>query len=233
MKLKNFFLAGVLSMVAVAADVPKGTVPREAAARYPAHGWQDGISVGAQLLSSGAAHKAFATDVDRCCLVVEVALYPARDETLKVSAKDFVLRKTGSDIGVRPSSAQVLAAMLQKKNDAPNEHDIAIQPSVGVGYESGGYDPVTGQRRPGGVVTSTGVGVGIGKPTAPRPASTTADRRTMELELSDKALPEGAQTAPVSGYLYFSIPQGKDRKAAHQLEYTVNGEKIVLPLTSK
>jgi hypothetical protein len=52
----------------------------------------------------------------------------------------------------------------------------------------------------------------------------------MELELSEKSLPEGTASAPVSGYLYFALPSGKDKKAAHQLEYMLNGSKVVLTL---
>ena len=51
----------------------------------------------------------------------------------------------------------------------------------------------------------------------------------MELELGEKSLPEGSASTPISGYLYFSMPV-KDRKAARQLEYTLNGEKLVLTL---
>ena len=134
-------------------------------------------------------------------------------------------------IATKPSSAEVLAAKLQKKAAPPSSGtDVAVYPSAGVGYESGGYDPVTGQRRGGGVYTTTGVGVGIGGPQPPAPGSTNRDRRTMELELSEKALPEGSASAPVSGYLYFSLPSRKDKKSTHQLEYMLNGEKVVLQL---
>jgi hypothetical protein len=107
---------------------------------------------------------------------------------------------------------------------------VAVYPTAAVGYESGGIDPVTGQRRGRGVYTSTGVGVGVGGPQPPAPGSTERDRRTMELELSEKGLPEGNAAAPVSGYLYFVLSSGKNKKAPHQLEYMLNGEKITLQL---
>jgi len=95
-----------------------------------------------------------------------------------------------------------------------------------VGYESGN-DPLTGQRVHG-VETGGSVGVGIGRQ-EPAPASTDRDRRVMEMELTEKALPEETASAPVAGYLYFSIP--KDNKKAHQqLEYTLNGQKVTLNL---
>jgi hypothetical protein len=50
----------------------------------------------------------------------------------------------------------------------------------------------------------------------------------MELELREKGLPEGETSSPVAGYLYFS--QLKKKNTKYQLEYVVNGEKVILPL---
>jgi hypothetical protein len=50
----------------------------------------------------------------------------------------------------------------------------------------------------------------------------------METELTEKSLPQGVTTAPVSGYLYF--PLAKTKNAAYQLEYTVQGNKVALAL---
>src|SRR5262249_10483131 len=107
-------------------------------------------------------------------------------------------------------------------------HDVVISPTAGVGYERGGIDPVTGQPRRGGVTTTTGVGVGIGGPQAPKPGSSDADRRTMELELRGKGLPEGNTSAPVSGDLYFSLQ--KKKSARYQLQYVTNGNVVTLAL---
>lgn len=231
MKLRTLLAAALICAVSLYADAPKGTVPRAAADKYPVHAMQDNVSIGASLLTPDQTRKAFASDLDRCCLVIEVAFYPQKDAPVKISLNDFDLRVSGTDIATKPSSADVLAAKLQKKaSPSSDSHDVVVHPTAGVGYESGGYDPYTGQRRPGGVVTSSGVGVGIGGPQPPAPGSTDRDRRTMELELGEKALPEGSAAAPVSGYLYFSLPSGKDKKAAHQLEYFLNGEKVVLQL---
>ena len=227
MKLRNLYVIALLCVLA-SAQTPKGTVPRSSADRYPAHAQKNDVAIGARLLSQKEAEKAFATEVNRCCVVIEVALYPQKDGQMKVSLNDFVLRVKGTDTATKPSSAQLLAAMLQKQAQPQSDHEVGVHPSVGVGYESGGYDPVTGTRRSGGIVTSAGVGVGVGSP-APKPGSTDRDRRTMELELGEKSLPEGSASTPISGYLYFSMPV-KDRKAARQLEYTLNGEKLVLTL---
>lgn len=220
----------LLSMTAFSGEGPRGTVPRTSAERYPAHVQQQGSSIGARLLSKAQAQKEFSTDVDRCCVAVEVAVYPRQDGMIEVSLNDFDLREAGKDIAFKPSSAQVVAGKLQPppKSDQPGDRDVVISPTTGIGYETGGIDPVTGQPRRGGVVTSAGVGVGIGKPRVPDPGISQADRRTMELELKEKGLPPGNTMTPVAGYLYFAVPQKK--RVKYQLEYMLNGNKVVLPL---
>ena len=70
------------------------------------------------------------------------------------------------------------------------------------------------------------MGVGVGRDPCggsvlcgPRP------RSLMGLELNDKALPDNTVSEPVAGYLYFSLPKDS-KKGAHQLQYTLNGEKV-------
>ena len=230
---KPFLMMSVLLPLAaiVFAQGPRGTVPRTSAENYAAHAGQDGNSIGATLLSSSQIKKQFSTDLNHCCLAVEVAIYPRKDGMLEVSLNDFALREVGKDIAQKPSSADVVAGRLQPRThpDQPGDRDVIISPRAGIGYESGSIDPVTGQRRGGGIVTSTGVNVSVGgPPPPPQPASTEADRRTMTLELREKGLPEGNTTSPVAGYLYFTL--SKKKKARYQLEYMLNGNKVVLPL---
>jgi hypothetical protein len=162
-------------------------------------------------------------------MVVEVALFPQKDGLAEISLGDFALRVAGKDIATRPTSAEVVAGKLQKAAEPKaDSHDVVVSPTTGIGYQTGGIDPVTGAPRRGGVVTSAGVGVGVGGPQQPQPASTEADRRTMELELREKGLPEGSTASPVSGYLYFALPQNKNAK--YQLEYMLNGNKMTLDL---
>ena len=204
---------------------PKGTVPRAVATRYPAHAEQDGVGVGAKLLSRDEARKAFVSDVNDCCLVVEIALYPRKDKAMDVSLNDLTLRQTGSETAAKPSSAKLIAATLQKSSRA--KRDISVYPSTEIGYGSGpAYDPNTGTQRAGGVYTRTGVGVGIGSPGA---GATDKDRSTMEMELSEKGLPEGSAAAPVAGYVYFPIRSTK-KKVSYELSYVLNGNKVVLAL---
>ena len=204
---------------------PRGTVPRAVATRYPAHAEQDGVGVGAKLLSREEARKAFVSDVNDCCLVVEIALYPRKDRAVDVSLNDLTLRQIGSETAAKPSSAQLVAANLQKSSRA--KRDISIYPSTEIGYGSGpAYDPNTGTQRAGGVYTRTGVGVGIGNSGA---GATDKDRSTIEMELSEKGLPEGSAAAPVAGYVYFPIHSTK-KKASYELSYMLNGNKVLLSL---
>ncbi|HEX7284557.1 MAG TPA: hypothetical protein VF532_00145 [Candidatus Angelobacter sp.] len=235
MKTTRLVAAVLVTAVALLADAPRGTVPMSSAEKYAAHAEQQGDSIGATLLTPSQTKKVFSTDLDRCCKVIEVALYPKKDGMLEVSLNDFALRIVGQEIATKPSSPELVAGRLQRraepKETASNKGtDVVISPSGGIGYETGGIDPVTGQPRRGGVVTSAGVGVGVGRGGSPppKPESTDADRRTMELELREKGLPPGNTASAVAGYLYFSMPQKKNVK--YQLEYNLNGSKVVLPL---
>jgi len=225
MSRKIGWAAVVVCVASLATAGPKGTVPRSSADRYAAHTVWDGVGIGVVVLSSERARKEFVSDVNRCCVVAEVALYPAKDKALNVSLNDFVLRVKSSETSAKPASAGVIAARLQKK--AGSDRDITVSPTVGVGYENAGYDPVTGTRGGGGMTRSAGVMVGIGG-SGPKPASTDRDRAVMETELSEKGLPEGAAAAPVSGYVYFPIARKKN--ASLQLEYVLNGNKVVVAL---
>jgi len=220
-----------LICAALAAQSPKGTVPRASADKYPAHAEQSRASIGALLLSRKDARKVFITNVEECCVVVEFALFP-KGAHVNVSMDDFVLRVKGSDVGIRPSTAELIAADLVEITPRDRTTQTGVETHSGIGYEHGGYDPATGQRRPSGVVYSSGAGVGVGVGGKTTPGNTETiryDRSAMEQELSGKGLPMGEASAPVSGYLYFPVP-AKDRKNARQLEYTTNNEKIVLNL---
>jgi hypothetical protein len=226
MKGKRWWAAAVTGVVSLAMAAPKGMVPRAMVERYPVHTVHDSVGIGIVLLGSEQVRKAFVSDVDRCCLVVEVALYPAKGKALEVSLNDFALRMSGTDIAAKAASAKLVATTLQKKAEAGR--DVTVSPTVGVGYESAGYDPITGGRTSGGMTRSAGVMVGIGG-SSPRPGSTDKDRAAMETELGEKGLPEGSALVPVAGYVYFPLASRK-KGTALQLEYTLSGSKVVLNL---
>jgi hypothetical protein len=216
----------VLLLGSVALAGPKGTVPRTSAAQYPLHAQESGISLGAKLLKRVEARKTFVSDVNRCCIVVEIALYPDQASSLNVSLNDFAFRYKNAVSAIKPSSPKIVAASIQQK--VARDRDIAVYPSTGIGYESGTtYDPVTGApRRSSGVYTQAGVGVAIGGSTAPGVSD--KDRSVMETELTEKGLSEGATAKAVAGYIYFPVLPKK--KGDYQLEYVSEGKKLVLPV---
>lgn len=107
----------LMSLAALASDPPKGTVPRSAADKYDAHTEQNEVAIGASLLSPKQARKVFTTDVNRCCVVVEVAIYPPKDNHVEVSLNDFTLRVAGQEVASKPSSAKVAALHSSQDRD--------------------------------------------------------------------------------------------------------------------
>ena len=220
-------MLALLVAQALAGEV-QGTEPKAEASRYPASAQQQQLSIGAQLLTGEQIRRAFATELSHGFLVVEVAVFPGTG-SVHVLRSAFAVRSAGSDSASRPSNPRAVAAMAQQRSS--EGRDVTVYPQVGVGYESGRtYDPTTGrERRGGGVYTSAGVGVGVG----PREsAQTDKDREVMELELTEKGLPEGSTKKPVAGYLYFPFPE-KKKSDAYQLECTLEGVKSVLALKSR
>lgn len=226
MNRKRWFAAAVIALISLAIAAPKGTVPRATVERYPVHTLRDGVGLGVVLLSQEQVRKAFVSDVGQCCVVTEIALYPTKDKALEVSLNDFALRVSGADTAAKAASAKLVATSLQK--NAGSTRDVTVSPTVGVGYESAGYDPVTGGRTSGGMTRSAGVIVGIGG-SGPKPGSTDKDRAAMETELGEKGLPEGSASAPVAGYVYFPLASRK-KGTPLQMEYMLNGNKVVLNL---
>src|SRR5580765_8689809 len=112
------------------AQTHRGTVPRSNVTDYAAHASQDNIQIGASLLTHKELKKIFATDVNQCCLVVEVAFYPPKDNFVKISLDDFMLRESGMEVGPRPSTAEVLAARLEIRPVPPDrEHRAGVNSS--------------------------------------------------------------------------------------------------------
>jgi hypothetical protein len=203
-----------------------GAASRASAAKYRAHLEKDGFSIGAELLSKKQASQAFAADVNRCCLVVLVALYPKKDQPVDLSFTDFALEEVGSDIPVRPESATIVAAKLEKQK---NSNSTEVYPHGTVGYEWGTYtDPNTGQ--PVRVHTvETAVGIGVAPNGKVPPGVADHDRDVMERELYEKALPDAKVSSPVAGYLYFPVPN-RNKKAKYHLTYSGNGNAETVDL---
>ncbi len=216
----------ILVLMAVAWAGSKGIAPRSSASDYPAHVQGDGVAVGAKLLTSAEVRKTFVSDLNHCCIVVELAVFPKAGQPFSVSFDDVTFRVVGTETAARPSSATVISAALQK--DARKQRDVTVVPAVTVGYETGSvYDPTTGIARGGGVYTGAGVGVGVGQ-RGNQPGASDKDRSVMETELNEKGLQEGDSARPVAGYLYFQISRSKNAK--YQLQYKLNGNSVQINL---
>ena len=206
-------------------DTQRGTAPRSSADKYKKHGSHGNVSIGAELLTRKEVAKEFAADLNSCCVVVQIAVYPNENSLLTLSRDDFSLTVERTDVPVRPQSATVVSAKLSKDDN----HGVTTAATVGVGVELGTYtDPVTGQPvHVRGISTSASVGVGIGGPVPPTAAERA--REAIERELADKSLPEAKISVPVSGYLYFSLPKQK-KPVKYQLEYAIGDQKLILSL---
>lgn len=195
----NLLKAVVVTLLLLASSVPgqtsRGTVPRPDATAYAAHAGQDGLQIGASLLNHKEVKKAFATDLNQCCIVVEVAFYPAQKNFAKIVLDNFMLREDGKEIGAKPSGADVLAARLEIRPQPANHEPVGVSTTSGIGYErSRGTDPSGNTTTRSGIYEHQGVGVGIpigGKPESPAAAAEDS-RRAIEAELKEKMLPEPA-----------------------------------------
>jgi len=229
-----------IALICVASSIAQtrsGVVARSAASDYAAHASQDNVQIGASLLTHKELKQVFATDVNQCCLVVEVAFYPPKDNFVKISLDDFMLREAGMEVGPRPSTAEVLAARLEIRPAPPDrEHRVGVNSSSEIGYErdtpvNNGNNNGTTQTNRGGIYQRQSVGVGIpvgGKSPERGPAAAESNRRAIEAELREKVLPEISAWDPVAGYLYFSVP--KKKKGGYELVYMAGDKKVVLPL---
>lgn len=234
-RLPLIVLSSLLSLSVVHAqdtDTPEkheGTAPRASADKYPAHAEQNGISLGAELLTHKQASNTFAADVNRCCLVVHVAVYPKKDEPIDLALADFTLTEAGSDIPQRPESATVIASKIEKEKSPLTGKSVSPHGEVGVGYDTGTYtDPTTGQTVRGHTV-STGGAVAVTPDPTKSSTDADRDREVIERELYEQALPEAKVSIPVAGYLYFSLPKPK-KGAKYQLTYSGIEQPIVLDL---
>ena len=237
MNLKQWFAVLLICVAPLTAETPRGAAPRSDAGAYSAHAGEKSFQLGASLITHKELKKIFATDINQCCLVVEVAFYPTKDNFVKISLDDFMLREVGLDVGARPSTAEVLAARLEVRPQAPDrEHRGGVTSSSEVGYErSSGRvnDRCYGNSQTGrsGVYQRQSVGVGIpvgGKSPVPEGTAVQGNRRAIEAELSEKGLPETSAWEPVAGYLYFSVP--KKSKNGYELVYMAGDNKVILQL---
>lgn len=217
------------------ADGGTGIRPRASAADYSAHETAGGMTVAASLVPRNQVHKLFATDLNAGgYIAVEVAIYLEAGHEVDIHAADFLLQVGPHSETVRAAAPRTIVSGLARKYappTPPNQGGVSVYTSSTIGYESGGYDPATGQRTRG-VYTGTGVAV-TNAPAPPDPTVTYPDPYAMEQELADKALPEGRTSTPVAGYLYFPKPSGKGKSTSAELAYYGTVRQVKLRLQVK
>jgi hypothetical protein len=196
-----------------------GTVPRASERDYPAHRKLDKLSIGAEYLVhsfSGGADMFIAKDF----LVVEVALFPAKGETIIANPVQFTLRINGRRTALEPEPPELVAASLK-------DPDLRSHPAVQAGVGPvifGAPQPV--ERFPGDPTV---------RPPYPSPGSgqASADQQApvkAEDLVIDAALPAGEHHAPVSGYLYFAYRGNLKHIRSLDLQFAGSASPVNLPL---
>jgi hypothetical protein len=189
----------LLLLCVAGAAFAQGTTPKEKPEDYPVHAQARSASLGAEFTIhsfSGGEQ----TYIARGFLVVEVALYPPKGQTVDVHSGNFVLRINGKKLEILPQSPSYVAASLAHPewNDSRRlEGDAAAGPAtVSVGRPAPVQVP--GMPIPGQPVPP---------PQAPRdnPSGMPPREHVKPGQLLlDTALPQGEHHSPVSGFLYFS-----------------------------
>ena len=223
-----FIAIGGLASLAVAAD--SGLSPRPSSTDYPASKTAQAVAIGATVAPADQVKKTLPEEIAKKYIVVEVAVYPQAGSPVDVASLDFAL-KFGSDDIRYPSTPREVASFWKESEPSLPSRGAEVHGETGVTYGSGN-DPVTG-RRTRGWSTSDGVAVSPGAPPdAPSPPPP-YDPYVAEARAREKELPEGQTSQAVAGYLYFSRPAKKHKKAALELRYSKDGEVITLPLPAK
>jgi len=207
----------------LSAQPQAGIRPRPAPADYAASGQTQSATYAASVVPRDQVQRMFATDISKDYLVFEVAFYPGNSGSVKLAPGDFRIRSPKGDF-IQPADAFTVAAVIQDERTPPpppSANDTTITTSANVGYASD-TDPYTG-RPVHSVYTGAGVAVAHGPnpgPIGPPPrGSTPYDRRVLETQLGDKALPQGNFTGPVAGFLYFPARRAKKKSGGYTLEY--------------
>jgi len=178
-----------------------GHDPREKPADYPVHATIGNVGIGAEYLVhsfSGDRQTFYTPDY----LVVEVAVYPAREAAVQIGNGTFVLRINGRKQTLYPDAPGFVAASL-KYPDWERRMNVEAQASAGADVIVG--RPQTVERFPGD--PRPGQSRLPRAPKAPESDPRSGAERQEPVNVADviaaTALPEGMTASPVSGYLYF------------------------------
>jgi hypothetical protein len=236
MSLRHRLIPMIATMAAVCVG-GQGVHPRPTPQDYPARKDTGGFILAAAVLTPDQVKKRFATNLNHGYIVVEVAVFLAKDHDTAIAAKDFMARFGANADLERPVSSQAIAARLGKKDTLPKTPDaldkVHVNTTETVVYEHGSGP---GGRGTNGVYTGTSVGVGVGDPPYPppstQPSSARMDRAAIQAELDALSLPEGTLTEDAAGYLVFDKPS-KGKNSPIKLTYYGPQGNIELTLQVK
>jgi hypothetical protein len=187
-------------VLAIAAAVfAQGTEPKPKAEDYDVHAQSKNIGVGAEFMVhsfSGQGQTFIVNDY----LVVEVALYPPKGETITVRPNAFTLRINGKKPPLLPQPPSMVAATMQRP-------EWQNRPRLEAGGGLGNTGVILGRpvpsQVPGGQVPRAPMPPRAPAPDPPGGIDRPEPVRAEEL-LVQTALPEGERRGPVSGFLYFA-----------------------------
>jgi len=176
----------------------EGTKPKASASEYPTQGRFGNVEMGADYMvhSFGTGEQMF---IAENFLIVEVAFFPPKGESVLVETGMFSLRVNGKKELLLPATPSMAASVMRQPQ-------WQSQRGVMGGIDMGGIGVGTGYPPPG----STGPGGPQQRlPAPPRapdpdyPETTKKETERAEDVLIRTALFDGPAKKPVSGFLYF------------------------------
>jgi hypothetical protein len=190
--------AVLLAICVCAPALAQGTDPKPKAEDYPIHGNAEGTEIGAEYMvhSFSRGEESY---IARDYLSVEVALYPAKGQTLHLSESQFTLRVNGKKQAIQASAPTMVAASLTHPEWGQPSH---VQLSGGV---PGGPQIGIGQPRPPQIPQTPIPGTPNPPVDIPRDNGGVIPRERVKPEqlVVETALPEGEHKRAASGFVYF------------------------------
>ena len=205
------------------------TTVKEKSTDYPVHAALGTVSIGAEyLVHSIPAHDQtfFTSDY----LVVEAAVFPGRGETIEIGNITFALRLNGRKQLMYPEAPGFVSASM-KYPDWETHPRAEVQAGVGNAGVTIGRPPVVGRFPDDPTPARSRL---PRSPKAPDPDDRGGIEREEPVSVEDAvahaALPEGAISKPVSGYIYFRY-KGKPKSVKSlELVYEAKAGSVTLKL---
>jgi hypothetical protein len=229
-----------------------GITPRSSVEDYPFQGESDSMQFGLAYMDPQRAKKLFPM-IKKDYIAIEVGVFPKPGESPEIRPDDFAFQIIGNPNslvrrvepwGVVAGSSEQQAQRSRPKIKNPLPGDIDIVGSVGVGTGGGIGGPGNCVGCPMGRTTGGGIGVGVGTGgiggrergrsgdwprDSQKDRSPEGDPDTQIRMMEVRELPEGRATKPVSGYLFFPMPEGKT-KTGYELIYFGGPKKVAMPM---